>query len=411
MSRLSPTAVVLSILVCGCSSSLQPPPAAHSTDLLIRSAPERLAMDPSLRSSIDSLMERAVADRIAPGGAVAVGRHGRLAHLAGYGRTDWIEKAPEVTDSTIYDLASLTKVVATTTAAMLLEEDGLLDLERPVGDFLPSFRNGDKKAITVRMLLTHRSGMSTQMLHREARGREQYLEKISTRPLSWQPGTRTNYSDWNMITLQFVIESVADRPMDELLTKRVFRPLKMRDTRYVPPPTLRSRIAPTEMQEWRGGLVHGEVHDENAWALGGVAGHAGLFSSARDLAVFAQMMLNGGEYGSVRIFRPETVARWTARQHRDASRALGWDTPSPGSSAGSFFSPRSFGHTGFTGTSLWIDPEKDLFLILLTNRINPTRENPAIAVLRRSIADAVQQRVRDARVQDWEEKMGSEFSY
>jgi len=156
------------------------------------------------------------------------------------------------------------------------------------------------------------------------------------------------------------------------------------------------------VQAFRGGLVWGVVHDENAWALGGVAGHAGLFASARDLAVFTQMLLNGGEYGGVRILRAETVARWTARQRRDASRALGWDTPAPGSSAGRFFSPRSFGHTGFTGTSIWADPEKQLFVVLLTSRVNPTRDNPRLGPLRRAVADAVQAAVLDAPLRRWE---------
>ncbi|HYW14263.1 MAG TPA: serine hydrolase, partial [Longimicrobium sp.] len=148
--------------------------------------------------------------------------------------------------------------------------------------------------------------------------------------------------------------------------------------------------------------IWGEVHDPNAWAMGGVAGHAGLFGSARDLAVFAQMLLNGGEYGSVRILQPQTVARWTAPQGPGASRALGWDTPSGESSAGRFFSTRSFGHTGYTGTSLWMDPERGLFVILLTTRVNPTAENNKHVAMRRAVADAVQSAVVDAPLVDWE---------
>jgi CubicO group peptidase (beta-lactamase class C family) len=145
------------------------------------------------------------------------------------------------------------------------------------------------------------------------------------------------------------------------------------------------------------------VHDETAWVLGGVSGNAGLFSSARDLAVFVQMLLNGGSYNGVQIVKPTTVARWTARQRPDASRALGWDTPSPQSSAGRFFSPWSFGHTGFTGTSIWADPEKDLLVVLLTNRVNPTRDNQKIGPLRRAVADVVQQSVVDSPLREWEE--------
>lgn len=155
----------------------------------------------------------------------------------------------------------------------------------------------------------------------------------------------------------------------------------------------------------RGGLVHGFVHDENAWALGGVAGHAGLFSSARDLATFARLLLGGGSVGDVRLLQPATIARWTARQSNASSRALGWDTPAPGSSAGRYFSPRSFGHTGFTGTSIWLDPERGVFVILLTNRVNPTRQNQRHSPLRRAIADAVMESVADAPLIDWEARL------
>jgi CubicO group peptidase (beta-lactamase class C family) len=162
--------------------------------------------------------------------------------------------------------------------------------------------------------------------------------------------------------------------------------------------------APTETEDFRGGQVWGVVHDETAWVLGGVSGNAGLFSSARDLAVFVQMLLNGGSYNGVQIVKPTTVARWTARQRPDASRALGWDTPSPNSSAGRFFSPWSWGHTGFTGTSIWADPTRELLVVLLTNRVNPTRDNQKIGPLRRAVADAVQQSIVDAPLREWEEE-------
>lgn len=369
---------------------------------------EAVGMDASLPLVLDSLLEHAIeADSVAPGVAIAVGRHGQIVHLQGYGRTDWDEEAPAVTDSTIYDLASLTKVVATTTAAMLLEESGALDLDRRVVDYVPEFSAPDKDPITLRMLLTHRSGMTTRLLHEEARGRDEYLEIFRAEPLSWDPGTEEGYSDWNIITLQFVIERVTGEPLDEFLDAQLFGPLAMRDTGYRPSEQRKPRIAPTENQEWRGGTVHGEVHDENSWALGGVAGHAGLFSSARDLAVFAQMMMNGGEHDGVRLLSPETIARWTAPQEYGSSRALGWDTPSEESSAGRYSSPRSFGHTGFTGTSIWMDPQADLFVVLLTNRVNPTRENTRIFPLRRAVADAVQQAVTDMPVRDWEAALGT----
>ena len=367
-------------------------------------APAEVGMSERLIPSLDSIIEAAIADRASPGAAIAVGRSGRIVASKGYGRTDWAQGAPAVTDSTLYDLASLTKVVATTTAAMILEEEGRLDLDRPVARYLPGFDAPDKAAITPRMLLSHNSGMNAyHTLYREAKGREEYLRAINARPLAHPPGTHFEYIDWNLIVLQLVVERVTGEPLDEFLRKRVFEPLGMRDTRFNPPESLRPRVAPTEVQAFRGGQVWGVVHDENAWSLGGVAGHAGLFSSARDLAVFATMMLNGGEYRGVRILRPETISRWTRRQNPEtSSRALGWDTPYPGSSAGRYFSARSFGHTGFTGTSIWMDHEKGIWVVLLTNRVNPTRDNPKLGPLRRAVADAVHRSVLGAPLTDRE---------
>lgn len=360
-------------------------------------------MSEALPRQLDSIVAAAIADRASPGVAIAVGRYGRLVFQQGWGRQTWTPAAPPASDSTIYDMASLTKVVATTTAAMLMEEDGRLDIERPVVSYLPEFNDPEKAPITVRMLLLHTSGMKQyQFLYREVRGRAQYLQRINAKPLLHRPDERLDYSDWNMMVLQQVVERVAGRPLDSLLAERVYGPLGMRDTGFNPPASRRPRIAPTEVQAFRGGQLWGVVHDENAWAMGGVSGHAGLFSSARDLAVFAQMLLNGGEYGGTRVLRPETVARWTARQRTDAARALGWEMPSPRSSAGRYFSARSFGHTGFTGTSIWADPEKQLFVVLLTNRVDPTRDNPRVGPLRRAVADAVQRAVVDAPLRVWE---------
>jgi CubicO group peptidase (beta-lactamase class C family) len=360
-------------------------------------------MRATLAPRLDSIIRAAIADRASPGAAVAIGRHGRTVLLRGWGHADWAPGAPPATDSTLYDLASLTKVVAATTAAMLLEEDGRLDIERTAASYLPELDVPDKRAITIRMLLTHTSGMrGYHALWKEARGREAYLAGIVRHPLAHPPGERAFYADWNMVVLQLVIERIAGEPLDRFLAARVFGPLGMRDTQYNPPAALRARIAPTEIADVRGGQVWGEVHDETAWVLGGVSGNAGLFSSARDLATFARMMLNGGTLHGVRILTPETIARWTARQRPDASRALGWDTPSPQSSAGRYFSARSFGHTGFTGTSIWIDPEKGVFVVLLTNRVNPSRDNQKIGPLRRVVADAVQEAIVDAPLTIWE---------
>jgi CubicO group peptidase (beta-lactamase class C family) len=212
------------------------------------------------------------------------------------------------------------------------------------------------------------------------------------------------YSDWDLILLQAVIERITGTTLDAFVASRVFAPLGMTSTAFTPDtldPALRRRIAPTARDTARG-LLHGAVHDPNAWAMGGVAGHAGLFSSSRDLAVFAQMLLDGGRLGSTRIVTPRTLARWTAPQDAISSRAIGWDTPSPLSSAGRFFSPRSFGHTGFTGTSIWVDPERSLFVIVLSNRVNTRGESTRHTKLRRDVADAVQSAILDAPLIDWE---------
>ena len=379
------------------------PERLRSTDRLIGALPEAVGMDARLPATLDSVVRAAIADGAAPGAAVAVARYGRLVHLKGYGRIDWAPDARPVDEETIYDLASLTKVIGTTTAAMMLEEEGRLDLDRRVAEYLPEFSDPAKAPITVRMLLTHRGGLEAfARLFTEYRGREQYLEQINRRPLAAQPGTTTIYSDWDLILLQAIIERITAQPLDVFLNETLFRPLGMEHTVFLPHSALRPWIAPTERDATRGGLIWGEVHDPNAWAIGGVAGHAGLFSTASDLAVFAQMMLNEGEYAGRRYLQPATIARWTAPQVAGSSRALGWDTPSGQSSSGRFFGPRSFGHTGYTGTSIWLDPEKGLFVVLLTNRVNPTAENQKHAPLRRAVADAVQAAVLDAPLVDWE---------
>jgi len=374
-----------------------------TVDKLIMASPADVGMRADLNAVLDSIMRAGIRGGAAPGGTLAVGRFGPLVHIAGYGRLDTAIASAPVDSNTIYDMASLTKVIATTTAAMMLEEQGLLDLDRTVASYIPELNAPDKAAITMRMIVTHRGGFEAfAPLFRTFRGRDQYLQQINLRPLKSVPGTETVYSDWDMILTQLVIEKITGMPLDRFVHEKIFGPLGMKNTMYTPPADLRARIAPTEIDTARGGLVWGKVHDENADAMGGVAGHAGLFSSASDLAVFAQMLLNGGEYGGVRIVHPETVARWTARQGKGSSRALGWDTPSKGSSSGHFFSPRSFGHTGFTGTSIWIDPERSLFVILLTNRVDPTRANTRHEPLRRAIADAVQQAILDAPLKDWD---------
>lgn len=353
-------------------------------------------------------MAAALADGLAPGGVLAVGRHGRLVHMKGYGFTDYGPRGVQTDPRTIYDVASLTKVVATTTAAMMLEEQGRLDLDDLVATHFEDFVNGEaaKASITLRMLLTHSGGLEAYApLHRELRGRQEYLRAIAERPLKAPPGTATIYSDWDMVVLQLVIERITGQPLDVFATERIFNPLGLRETMFRPDTTnvaLRRRIAPTQVDSTRGALLWGVVHDGNAWALGGVSGHAGLFSSARDLAVFAQMMLNGGTYDGVRLLRPGTIARWTAPQGVLSSRALGWDTPATESSAGDYFSPRSFGHTGFTGPYMWIDPERGLFVVLVTNRVNSQGVSQLHNPVRKAISDVVQAAIVDSPLVRWE---------
>lgn len=415
--------VALCALLAGCAAASANRPTIQILPLpsLTRAEPASVGMAPDLGARLDSIVAVAIAQGAAPGVALAVGRWGRLVHLRGYGRIDVAPGAPAVTDSTMFDMASLTKVVATTTAAMILEDEGKLNLDAPVHAYLPELDAPEKAGITVRMILTHSGGLEAfAALWRDYRGRVDYLSQINARPLSYAPGDSVIYSDWDFVLAGLIIERITGMRLDEFLASRVWQPLHMSDTRFNPLASdpipadsactaafradnpLLSRIAVTEIDTiYRHTHVHGIVHDENACALGGVAGHAGLFASARDVAVFCQMMLNGGQYGGVRLIQPTTIARWTARQTSHSSRALGWDTPSAPSSAGRFFSPRSFGHTGFTGTSIWVDPERGLFVVLLTNRVDPTRSNTRHEALRRDIADAVQAAILDAPLIAW----------
>jgi CubicO group peptidase (beta-lactamase class C family) len=353
---------------------------------------------------VEDVVRSAVSAGAFPGAVLAVGRRGGLVRYAGFGRLSYDPGSPAVQTDTVYDLASVTKVVVTTTLAMILVDEGRLDLEAPVSSLIPAFAGGAKSEVRVRQLFTHSGGLLWWApLYEELHGQAAYLERICEMDLDYAPGTRTAYSDLGLILLGRIVELRGGAPLDEMARRRVFEPLGMRDTRYRPPVSLRPRIAPTERDPWRGRVILGEVHDENAFALDGVAPHAGLFSTAGDLARFAQMLLNGGELDGHRIVSRATVDLFTRRAGvAGSSRALGWDTPSNGkdprssvpgepgySSAGSLFSARSFGHTGFTGTSMWMDPERDLFVILLTNRVHPTRDNRKIYGVRSRLADAV----------------------
>ena len=367
--------------------------------------PDEVGLRADAVAEADRVVEAAVGERAFPGAVLAVGRDGALVHLRPFGRLTYEADAPPVRVDTVYDLASLTKVVATTTAAMILVDEGRLDLAKRVSDFLPRFRGGDRDQVTVEKLLTHSSGLPAHLpLYQEIQGKEAYVERISATDLTFAPGTQSVYSDLGVILLGEILERVAGEPLEAFVRRRLLDPLKMKDTLFLPGPALLARIAPTEIDPWRGRLLRGEVHDENASALGGIAPHAGLFGTAPDLSRFAQMLLDGGVFEQHRIVSRATVERFTRRATvPGSSRALGWDTAAPSdkaerssvpgtaaySSAGSLLSARAFGHTGFTGTSLWMDPDRRLFVILLTNRVHPSRDNNRIRAVRADVADAV----------------------
>ena len=361
------------------------------------SQPEPFRLTPAL-----DIMTRGVAARAFPGAALAVGHRGRLAILPA-GLLAYSSDAAPVVAETIYDLASLTKVVATTTAAMILTDRSLLDLDRPVAaylhDFAPPFAMATgplwsaRDEVTLRHLLAHTSGLPAyEKFFLRARKREHVIEEALALPLDEPPGRKTVYSDVGFILLGVIIEQAAKEPLDTFCRREIFEPLGMRSTCFNPSAELQPLIAPTEQDDlFRKRLIWGEVQDENAWVMGGVAGHAGLFGTAGDLAAFCRMMLDEGTVGGRQLVQPGTIGEftrpWPAQQ--GASRGLGWDKPGAPSSSGRFFSPASYGHLGYTGTSIWIDPEKDLFVVLLTNRVHPDRTNEAIKQIRPALHDAV----------------------
>lgn len=368
--------------------------AAHPMTL----EPAPAAMAARLKPAYD-LLDRAVADDAFPGGVLAIGLRGQLA-LHAFGKLSRDAKAPAVTGDTIYDVASLTKPIVTTTAVMMLAEQNRIDLDAPVGRYLPEWPAAAKRdpdpawraRVTVRMLLLHDSGLpGIREYFKDTKGRNAILTRAIAEPLVREPGKQVEYSDPGFILLGAIVERLTGKSLDAFAKSAVFAPLNMKRTYFNPPAALRSQIAPTEFDAaFRKRQVQGEVHDENAWAMGGVAGHAGLFSTAGDIAAFAQMMLNGGIYAHHRLLACATIEKFTARQQiGESARTLGWDVPVQPSSSGRYFSSTSFGHTGFTGTSIWIDPQRELFVILLTNRVNPTRANEKIRKVRPELHDAI----------------------
>ncbi len=361
------------------------------------------------------VVEHAIADKAFPGATLAVGYQGKVS-LHAFGKLSYDAKSPQVSVRTMYDVASLTKVIVTTTLVEKLVEGDFkspLNLDAPIERYLPEWTAGRepqkglknlfhenpqdiewRHRVTVRHLMTHTSGLPAfKEYWRTSTGKQDTLKRIFSEPLESEPGTKMVYSDLGIILMAEIIERLTGRTLDDLAKEYIFTPLAMKDSMYKPPKKLWPLIAPTEFDaNFRKRLVQGEVHDENAFAIGGVSGHAGVFSTAPDLAAFCQMLLNGGVYAHQRILRRATIAQFTVPQQLSGgTRTLGWVVPTEGSSSGHYFSPHSFGHTGFTGTSIWIDPDRQLFVVLLTNRVNPTRENHKIAEVRPALHDAVMQ--------------------
>ncbi len=346
---------------------------------------------------VDTLIREQIARGAFPGAQLAVVRPDTVLFARSYGRQTYDSTAPAIDARTMYDIASLTKVVGTTAAAMKLYEEGHLHLDSSVASYLPEFGVHGKEEITIRQLLTHRSGLKPyRLFYLIADSAEAVLDSIYSAPPAYVPGSRTAYSDLGMITLAKVIERITGMSLDRYLDEEFYGPLGMERTMFRPPDSLRALTAPTEIDTvWRGRLVQGEVHDETAALLGGVAGHAGLFSTARDLTRFIRMLLNGGTLDGRQYFLPSTISLFTTRQSNTSTRALGWDTRSvSGSSSGHYFSMKSFGHTGFTGTSIWIDPVEKLGIVFLTNRVYPTRSNRQLPHFRSVLHDAVREELQ-----------------
>jgi CubicO group peptidase (beta-lactamase class C family) len=340
-----------------------------------------------LRDSLRAILSRAQRDSAFPGAYAVVGTHTAIFAEDGVGHLDWGPSAvPD--EHSLWDLASLTKVVGMTTAMMQLFEQGKVDLDAPLQRYIPEWQGPHKELVTIRHLITHTSGLPAFKPYDQQTHDPDSLAKLMfATPLDTLPGVRMIYSDIGAYMLGRLVERLSGETLDQYVLNHVFRPLGMNETMYRPPSSLKPRIAPTEIDPVRGGKVWGMVHDERAYYLGGVSAHAGIFSSAYDLARFARMYLNNGTLDGVRIIRPETIDLFTTRQVQD--RALGWQKPDGSNSAGHLMSERAFGHTGFTGTSIWIDPARDVFVILLSNRVDPTRANNKIGRVRVALADAV----------------------
>lgn len=381
------------------------------------SPPAAVGMSAERLAQMDQIIAASIAKKELPGAVVLVARHGRVAWRKAYGARAVEPQLEPMTLDTIFDLASLTKIVATATSVMILVEQGRVRLADPVVQFIPEMKGAGRDAITIEQLLTHTAGFAPDFDLRERwTGYDEAIKRLYREPLRNQPGARFVYSDINYIALGEVVHRVSGQPLDQFARAHIFVPLGMRDTGFNPAAALRSRIAPTEKrrgqmnylgdsgegagaqgEQW----LRGQVHDPTSFRMSGVAGHAGLFSTANDLAIFCQMILHGGTYNGARILSPMGVASMTrprAIADNGSARALGWDVATSFSTnKGDLFPLGSFGHTGFTGTSMWIDPASDSFVIFLSNRVHPDGKGD-VGPLRGRVASIVASSITDTTV-------------
>ena len=360
-----------------------------SVALLLSGCAKRQPAAPVFRAEklaeMDATIHSAIASNRCPGGVLWLERNGTAYHKA-FGHRALVPAREAMTEDTIFDAASLTKVVATTPAIMMLVERGQVKLEAAVTHYLPEFNGENRERVTVRELLTHTSGLPPDIETKTAwHGQGEAIKKACATQLQSKPGTAFKYSDINFFLLGEIVRRVSGTPLEIFVRREIYAPLKMRDTGFLPPTNKMARIAPTEVVD--GNPYRGTVHDPTARHMGGVAGHAGLFTTAPDLARYARMLLNGGELGGARIFRPETVRMMTGVQtppEISARRGLGWDIDSSFSGPrGEHFPVGSYGHTGWTGGSFWIDPFSKTFVIFLSNRNHPTEAGSVLALRHR----------------------------
>jgi CubicO group peptidase (beta-lactamase class C family) len=335
------------------------------------------------------ILQRALVDRAFPAATIEVGTAHQPVWREAFGRLTFDADSPLAGDDTVFDLASLTKVLATTTLVMRQVEHGILSLDDPVAQYIPGWRDEGSVVVTIRDLLSHSSGLPAHVpYYRDCQGRVAFEAAIVETPRAYEPRTTSVYSDLGFMLLGFILDSITPLPL-QFDTLRVHMG-NIQDLQFNPPGIWKLRTAPTRLDPWRERLLIGEVDDDNAWALGGVAGHAGLFGIVSAVGEYARHLMQVLE-GRTGAFSSETATRFVARRTEipGSSRALGWDTMLPTSSCGTRMSQRAFGHVGFTGTSLWIDPARSVYVVLLTNRVHPNPENNAIARVRPALHDAI----------------------